>query len=189
MRFKGSWQKIYGNWYLGVYLHQLMRTLTFQLMLGHRMLDIFISKEVEMKKEAAQAQPLGKVTLTVGRECYEAVIMPITARAGDPRSPWYKEDVLLVWLDFDRAEGKHPGATLGFGLQLPVKQYKPDELLRLIRTEGEKRLEEIILKSDQEHAYQQAKDRRQKELDELASQLNESLEARVYNSVKHSKIE
>lgn len=37
-----SWDKVYGNWYLGAYLHQVMRTLSLQMMLGHRLLTLFI---------------------------------------------------------------------------------------------------------------------------------------------------
>lgn len=122
-------------------------------------------------------KPVGKVTLTVRGECYEAVIEPITAHAADSRSPWHKQDELHVWLSFDCGEGRHPGSTLSFGVVLPVKDYEPDALLALIKHEGELALERIQVKADEDNTYRQAKDARQQELEEVASRLTNSMQA------------
>ena len=118
---------------------------------------------------------IGKIALVVRGVSYEAAIGHITAHAADLRSPWHKDDKLHVWLSFEHGEGKYPGSTLSFGLTLPVKDYRPDELLALIKKEGERELESIQAKADEDHAYLQAKDARQKELDRVASQLTNSL--------------
>lgn len=122
---------------------------------------------------------MAKIILKVrGRE-YEATIEGIHAHVADTRSPWEKDDVLQVWLSFERGEGKYPGSILGFGVTLPVKDYKPGELLKLIKVEAEREVEKSLIKSDQDHAYYKAKDERQKELDEVASRLSESLQKGV----------
>jgi len=108
------------------------------------------------------SMPIGKVTLTVQGEHYEATIDRIRARAADPDWPWDRDkgDVLIVWLDFGKQ--RYPAATLGFGVEVPAKEYVPEELLSIIQVEGQRR------RGD-------AKDARQKELDNLASQLTDAL--------------
>ncbi len=118
---------------------------------------------------------VGKVLLVVRGVSYEAGIERITAHASDSRSPWHHEDRLEVWLTFEKSEGKYPGSTLGFGVTLPVKDYKTDELLKLIKTEGERELEEFQVKADKDQAISEARDARQGELNVLASQLTKSL--------------
>jgi len=118
---------------------------------------------------------IGKVELLVRGETFEAGIERITARPADPSNPWHKEDSLDVWLTFERGEGKYPGSTLGFGVSLPVKDYQPDELLALIKTEGERQLEGTQVLADEYRAIVQAKETRQRELDTLVSQLTSSL--------------
>ena len=118
---------------------------------------------------------VGKVVLVVRGVSYEAAIERITAHAADSRSPWQKEDRLDVWLSFEKSEGKYPGSTLGFGVTLPVKDYKPDELLALIKKEGERELERFQAKADEDHAYTQTKETRQGELNVLVSRLTNSL--------------
>lgn len=118
---------------------------------------------------------VGKITLVVRGESYEAGIERISAHAADSHSPWHKDDELHVWLAFEHGEGKYPGSILSFGVKLPVKDYKPDELLALIKKEGERELERFQVKADEDRAYLEAKDARQKELDKIASQLTNSL--------------
>lgn len=123
---------------------------------------------------------LRKITLRVRGEEFEATIERIAARAADERSPWRKEDELYVWLSFD--QNKHPGSTLGFGVTLPVKDYKPDELLALIKREGERELEAFAVKGGKDRIYNQAKETRQKELDRVASRIANSLKEGGYSN-------
>lgn len=124
---------------------------------------------------------VGKVVLVVRGEIYEAGIERITAHAADSHPPglygltYRQKDRLDVWLSFGKSEGKYPGSTLGFGVTLPVKDYDTDEFLRLIKTEGERELENIQAKYDEDHAYTQTKETRQGELNVLVSRLTNSL--------------
>ncbi len=127
-------------------------------------------KEVDMEDGAIR-----KIKLKVRGKEYEATIARLTAHAADSHSPWQKEDVLQVWLSFEHVEGKYPGSTLSFGVTLSVKDYKPDELLALIKREGERELERFAVKADEDRRYNQAKESRQKELDGFATHLTESL--------------
>lgn len=83
------------------------------------------------------------------------------------------EDKIVVWLDFG---DKPVGSTIAFAVELPVKEYKPDEFLKLVQVEGEKRLREFGT-LEEDRAYRSVrKVARQKELDELASRLKNSLQ-------------
>lgn len=117
-------------------------------------------------------ESIGTIILRVRGQDYEANIGEIGARAADPRSPWHKEDELHVWLEFVAG---HPGSILSFGLTLPVKQYKPDELLALIKEEGEKALEESMNKADEDRVYMNTRKARQEYVDGIASQISDSL--------------
>lgn len=57
-----------------------------------------------------------------------------------PLEPWHKEPTLVVWLSIDA-----PSLPVsGFGITLPLKEYKPDELKALIEQEGALELERIL---------------------------------------------
>lgn len=115
---------------------------------------------------------VGKITLACRGKEYTATIDRITAHAADPRSPWEKEDSLQVWLSFEKDEGKYPGSTLGFVVALPVKQYYLDELIKLVKVEAERRLEEFQVADDKNRAIRESINAEQEELDKLAASLS-----------------
>jgi len=59
--------------------------------------------------------------------------------------PWRKEPELTVWLSID---SPHP--VSGFGISLPLKEYAPDELKKLIEEEGTRQWEKILAKHEAE---------------------------------------
>ncbi|GAI17592.1 unnamed protein product, partial [marine sediment metagenome] len=60
-------------------------------------------------------------------------------------------------------------------IELPAKEYKADELLKLVQGKGERKLRETLDKAEKYRLHYQAKEARQKELDELASRIEKSL--------------
>jgi len=97
--------------------------------------------------------------------------MRISGQAGDPRSPWQKEDKIVVWLSFNEAVG----SILSFCIELPAKEYKPDDFLTFVQKRGEHVLRGLLEKDEKDRLYYQAKEARQKEMDELASLIEKSL--------------
>ena len=109
---------------------------------------------------------LGKVEI-LGRE---AMITSIDATAGDEKSIWNKEDQLTVWLDF----GDEPlGNVISFAATLPAKKYGKDELFALIVQRGEDEMKESLACLARERQAREVKEKRQKELDTLATELAE----------------
>jgi len=97
--------------------------------------------------------------------------MEISGQAGDPELPWLKDDKIVVWLRFNEAVGY----ILSFAIELPAREYKADEFLNLVKREGERALKESLDKHTQARINRQTREARQKELDELASQIAKSL--------------
>jgi len=83
-------------------------------------------KEVDIEK---------KVVEILG---HKAWIEGVKGCPADP--PWWPEDRICVWLDFE----KPAGSTLGFGVNIPVRSYTRDEFLAAVRMEGEHRLMVIL---------------------------------------------
>lgn len=93
---------------------------------------------------------------------HKAHIESVTGRLADP--PWWPEDRIQVWLDFE----KPAGSTLGFGVNLPVRSYTQDEFLAAVRMEGEHRLM-VELEGDRtKRELRESKEQKQKELDKIA---------------------
>jgi hypothetical protein len=97
----------------------------------------------------------------------------IASITGKPAlEPWYKEDTLSVWLDFGN---KPVGSTLGFGISIPAKEYKPDEFLKIVKKEGERRLQEMLIMDERSRTLHKIEEDTQKKLDVLASRILDSL--------------
>jgi len=63
---------------------------------------------------------------------------------GEPEYPgWRNQAELTVWLSIDS-----PHSTKGFGISLPLKEYAPDELKRLIEEEGTRQWEKMLAKDE-----------------------------------------
>ncbi|KKK76153.1 hypothetical protein LCGC14_2866520, partial [marine sediment metagenome] len=86
-----------------------------------------------------------------------------------PLEPWHKEPELVVWVGIDS-----PHTVSGFGITLPLKEYAPDELKKLIEEEGTSQFEEIIAKHDAERKKSEDLATRKKEAEDVARKVAES---------------
>lgn len=93
---------------------------------------------------------------------HKAHIESISGFPADP--PWFPEDRIRVWLDFE----KPAGSTLGFGVTLPVRIYTRDEFLAAVRMEGEHRLMVELKGGRTKRELMESKEQKQKELDKIA---------------------
>ncbi len=100
---------------------------------------------------------------------HQGVIEDIFARAAD--GLWRKEDELHVWIRFDEAVE----STLSFAVDLPLKPYDRDELLQLVKSEGEKQLKAIIEKDRKQRTERKAEELRKNYVDSVADQVKKSL--------------
>jgi len=57
--------------------------------------------------------------------------------------PGFKEPALVVWLSIDS-----PHSISGFGITLPLKEYTPEELKKLIEKEGTRQFNESVAKHE-----------------------------------------
>lgn len=80
------------------------------------------------------------------------------------RSP---NDVFSVWVCFDEAVD----GILRFGVFIPVKEYSKDELLTMIKSRAEKRLEQIIDQYRDQAKHSMERQARKNELDQIAQGL------------------
>lgn len=80
---------------------------------------------------------------------------------------WRKEDYIEVWFRFEEAVD----GTLGFAIELPVRNYGKDQFLEVVRREGEKKLKEILKDDAAKGAQQRQEKARQRDLDSLVSQI------------------
>ena len=83
--------------------------------------------------------------------------------------PWHKEPELVVWLGIDS-----PHSVSGFGITLPLKEYTPDELKKLIEEEGSRQFEEIIAKHEAERKKTEDTVARRKEAQDVARKVAEA---------------
>ncbi|GAI60063.1 unnamed protein product [marine sediment metagenome] len=100
----------------------------------------------------------------------EIEIMGYKAKIGGVRGHlkdgiWRKEDCLDVWFEFDEPVG----STLGFGIDLPVKNYGQQEFLEACRQEGERKLKEILVRDATRREQRRLEEARQSDLDSLAA--------------------
>lgn len=80
--------------------------------------------------------------------------------------PWHKEPALVVWLGIDS-----PHSVSGFGITLPLKEYKPDELKKLIEEEGSRRFEEILREHEAERKKMEDQANQKKAAQEIAQKV------------------
>lgn len=100
---------------------------------------------------------------------HKGEIEGVFAQAAD--GLWLKEDRLFVWVRFEEAVE----STLSFAVGLPLKPYGKDELLRLVKSEGEKQLTDIIEKDRQQRTERKAKELRESYVNSVADQVKASL--------------
>ena len=97
---------------------------------------------------------------------YRAWVEYIKGQA--PLEPWYKEPTLVVWLSIDA-----PSLPVsGFGITLPLKEYKPDELKALIEKEGSLELQKILDKHTKERAEMEKRDKAKQEAEDIARRVS-----------------
>lgn len=77
--------------------------------------------------------------------------------------PWRKEPELVVWIGIDSSHG-----VSGFGITLPLKEYTPDELKKLIEEEGTRQFEKIIAQDDAERKKSEDFANRKQQAEEVA---------------------
>ena len=83
---------------------------------------------------------------------------------GEPEyQPWRKQPELTVWLSIDS-----PHSTSGFGISLPLKEYAPEELKRLVEEEGTRQWEKILAKDEAERKETEARIARRDAAQEIA---------------------
>jgi len=83
--------------------------------------------------------------------------------------PWHKEPALVVWLSIDS-----PHSISGFGITLPLKEYAPDELKKLIEKEGTRQFDEMIVKHEAERKKTEDMVTRRKAAQDIASKVAEA---------------
>jgi len=77
---------------------------------------------------------------------------------------WQEADELLAYVEFDEPID----STAGYPISVPVKDYSPEEFLRVVRENGEKELAAALQRWRQERAQRQAKETREEGLKKLA---------------------
>ena len=83
--------------------------------------------------------------------------------------PWHKEPQLVVWVGIDS-----PHATAGFGISLPLKEYSPDELKKLIEEEGARQFDKIIAQHAADAQKMEEHTAQKREADEVARKVAEA---------------
>lgn len=82
---------------------------------------------------------------------------------------WRKQPELTVWLSI---ESPHP--VSGFGISLPLKEYTPDELKKLIEEEGTRQWEKILAKHEAERKETEARIARREAAQEIGRKVAEA---------------
>lgn len=78
---------------------------------------------------------------------------------------WHKEDRLVVWLDFHDAPFD---GIIGFAVDLPVKHYSKEELLKAVVVLGEPQLTNTLEKYRKQRDKLRGQRERKEALDKLA---------------------
>ena len=110
--------------------------------------------------------------LNIGIELcgYKAKITHIGARQAFP--PWHPEDQLLAYIEFGEPR---PQAIISTAIAIPVKEYSRDELLRVVKQEGDKQLAQTLTRAREEQEKTTHQRRRQEELNAAAKKTQEIL--------------
>ena len=110
--------------------------------------------------------------LNIGIELcgYKAKITHIGARRAFP--PWHPEDQLLAYIEFGEPR---PQAIISTAIAIPVKEYSRDELLRVVKQEGDKQLSQTLTRAREEGEKTTRQRQRQEELDAAAKRAEEAL--------------
>lgn len=120
--------------------------------------DEYCTKEVKMANEV-EIEVLG----------HKAKIYSVSARQAD--GVWYKEDFLMVSIDFgDSIEG-----LAGFAVDIPVKRYTNDEFLAIVQAEAEKVLPKLLQKHREERETRQRQHEKQEALDLVVGELRATI--------------
>ena len=93
-------------------------------------------------------------------------------RGQEKLEPWYKEDQLVVWLEFDEGVG----SVLSFAVLLPVKKYERDEFLYNVRRRGEEELQRILERHEKEKREMAERDERKAALDAVVAEAQKLIE-------------
>jgi len=88
--------------------------------------------------------------------------------------PWHKEPALVVWVSIDS-----PHSVSGFGITLPLKEYTPDELKKLLEEEGTRQFEEIIARHDAEKKKTEDYNIRQQQAKDVARKVAEAADVEL----------
>ena len=83
--------------------------------------------------------------------------------------PVQKEPELVVWISIDS-----PHWIGGFGITLPLKEYAPDELKKLIEKEGTRQWDDKIAKHEAERKKTEDIVTRRKEAEDIARKVAEA---------------
>jgi len=87
---------------------------------------------------------------------------------------FYKEDAFMVQIQCD--EGQGFGSTIGFFVELPVKNYGPQEFIQAVKDKAEKQVPEMLARDEKAHEKREAERKREHELHSLASQIETLLQ-------------
>ena len=104
---------------------------------------------------------------------YKGKITHIGAREADP--PWHPEDTFHIDVEFDEP---HPENIISTAISVPAKYASGrnrEDLLYLIKTEGEKEVAETLAKHRKEREDSKRRQERREELDALAKRMGELL--------------
>jgi hypothetical protein len=89
---------------------------------------------------------------------------------------WYKEDAFVVQIQCD--EGQGFGSTIGFFVELPVKEYGSQEFIQAVIMVAEKKVPEMMARDEKAQEKREAERKRENELHSLASQIETILQER-----------
>lgn len=102
---------------------------------------------------------------------FEVMVKFITAKPAD-RYGW-KKDHLAIFLEFNPCVG----GTSGTFIELPIKEYSKDDLLKAIMDKAQETINQTLVKYDQDKIDWAAEENRQAELDSYADRACSILEA------------
>ena len=110
--------------------------------------------------------------LNIGIELcgYKAKITHIGARRAF--SPWHPEDQLLAYIEISEPR---PQAIISTAVAIPVREYSREELLRVVKEEGDKQLSQTLTRAREEQEKSAHQIRRQEELNAAAKRAGELL--------------
>jgi len=114
--------------------------------------------------------PEEKLNIEIELCGHKGRITGIWAREALP--PWYPEDMLYFLFDFDEPQ---PQGILSTAVIVPAKEYSREELLAVVKKEGEQQVAETIARYVKEREASALRQQKQVELDALAKRTEELL--------------